>query len=190
MTIKHKTTKIEGLILIEGKRHDDHRGFFSETYNYREYKKIGIDIEFIQDNHSKSFLAGTLRGLHFQNPPKAQAKLIRCSIGSIYDVVVDIRKGSPTFGRWEGFNLTANNANQLYIPIGFAHGFMTLESNSEILYKCSDYYSPENEGSLLWDDKDININWPLEYEPILSEKDENAVSFRNLNTSFVYKDNL
>ena len=126
------------------RRFSDDRGFFAETYNRKKYMELGIDIEFVQDNHSLSREVGTLRGLHFQAPPRAQAKLVRCGRGAIFDVAVDIRRGSPSFGKWEGYKLTAENGHQLYVPIGYAHGFLTLEPDSEIVYKCSDYYAPES----------------------------------------------
>ena len=128
--------------LIPSIRHNDNRGYFAETYSHRKYLELGIDVEFVQDNHSFSREVGTLRGLHFQSPPHAQAKLVRCGRGAIFDVAVDIRRGSPTYGQWEGCELTAKNGDQLYIPVGFAHGFVTLEPDSEIVYKCSDYYAP------------------------------------------------
>ena len=128
----------------------------------------------------------TLRGLHFQSPPYAQAKLVRCGRGAIFDVAVDIRKGSPTFGHWQGYELTAENGEQLYLPIGFAHGFLTLKPYSEIIYKCSDYYAPECEGSVLWSDPDIGINLPRLKDPILSVKDENAPLFKNIDSPFIF----
>ena len=130
--------KINICILIKPNRHGDHRGFFAETYSRRKYFEYGIDIEFVQDNHSISKEVGTLRGLHFQALPHAQAKLVRCGRGALFDVAVDIRRGSPTYGKWEGFELTAENGHQVYVPIGFAHGFITLEPDSEIVYKCTD----------------------------------------------------
>ena len=117
----------------------DHRGFFGETYSLRRYAEMGIDVEFVQDNHSLSRAVGTLRGLHFQAPPAAQGKLVRCGRGAIFDVAVDIRRGSPTYGQWKGHELTAENGHQLYVPVGFAHGFVTLEPDSEIVYKCTGY---------------------------------------------------
>ena len=143
------------LIHIQPERHGDQRGFFAETYSRRKYSELGIDVEFVQDNHSLSRDVGTLRGLHFQASPHAQAKLVRCGRGAIFDVAVDIRLGSPTYGKWEGYELTAENGGQLYVPVGFAHGFVTLEPESEIVYKCSDYYAPETEGAVLWNDPDI-----------------------------------
>ena len=144
--------------LITPPRHGDHRGFFGETYSRRRFAKHGIDVEFVQDNHSLSHFVGTLRGLHFQAPPAAQGKLVRCGRGAIFDVVVDIRSGSPTYGKWEGYELSAENGHQLYVPVGFAHGFVTLEPDSEIVYKCTDYYAPETEGAVLWNS--CGIEWP------------------------------
>ena len=138
------------LILIKPTRHKDERGFFSETYSRRRYKEIGIDVEFLQDNHSFSSEPGTLRGLHFQAPPNAQGKLVRCGKGAIFDVAVDIRKGSPTFGHWEGYELTEENGHQLYVPVGFAHGFVTLNPRSELVYKRTDYYAPQAEETIRW----------------------------------------
>ena len=175
--------------LIPSIRHNDNRGYFAETYSHRKYLELGIDVEFVQDNHSFSREVGTLRGLHFQSPPHAQAKLVRCGRGAIFDVAVDIRRGSPTYGQWEGYELTAKNGDQLYIPVGFAHGFVTLEPDSEIVYKCSDYYAPETEGALLWNDSDIGINWPTETDPILSDKDAVAPLFSDLENPFIFGEN-
>ena len=177
------------LVLIEGKRFEDHRGFFAETYSRRKYVERGVHVEFVQDNHSLSKTTGTLRGLHFQSPPNAQAKLVRCGRGAIFDVAVDIRRGSPTYGKWEGFKLTANNGHQLYIPVGFAHGFKTLEPNSEIVYKCSDYYVPETEGAILWSDPEIGIDWPSDTAPILSDKDAVAPLLSDLESPFTFGEN-
>jgi len=178
-----------GEILIKPTRFGDHRGFFSETYSQKKYADFGIDLDFVQDNHSLSADIGTLRGLHFQRPPKAQAKLVRCGRGAIFDVVVDIRKDSPSFGCWQGYELTANNGWQLFVPIGFAHGFVTLKKNSEIVYKCSDYYDPETEGSVSWEDPDIGINWKLKGDPIISTKDREAPLLRDLESPFFYRVN-
>ena len=177
------------MILIKAKRHGDHRGFFAETYSRRKYSELGVDDDFVQDNHSLSRDVGTLRGLHFQAPPHAQAKLVRCGRGALFDVAVDIRKGSPTYGRWEGYKLTAENGEQLYLPVGFAHGFVTLEPDSEIVYKCSDYYAPETEGAILWNDPDIGIDWPIDVDPILSEKDAVATLLSELESPFIFGDN-
>ena len=172
-------------ILVRPKRFGDHRGFFAETYSRQKYAALGIEAEFVQDNHSLSVDMGTVRGLHFQAPPHAQGKLVRCGRGSIYDVAVDIRAGSVTYGEWVGYTLSAENGHQLYVPPGFAHGFMTLEPDSEIIYKCTDYYAPSTEGSLLWDDPDIGIDWPLDVQAILSEKDAQAPRLRDFETPFV-----
>ena len=177
------------LQLIKINRHGDHRGYFAETYSKREYLNLGIDVDFVQDNHSFSREAGTLRGLHFQAPPHAQAKLVRCGRGAIFDVTVDIRRGSSEFGRWKGFELTAESDYQLYIPIGFAHGFVTLEPEVEIAYSCSDYYAPETEGTILWNDPDIGIDWPVDTHPILSDKDAIAPLLSNFESPFVFGEN-
>jgi dTDP-4-dehydrorhamnose 3,5-epimerase len=160
---------------IRPARHGDHRGFFSEVYNLAALVEHGIDTIFVQDNHSFSAEAGVLRGLHYQSPPAAQAKLVRVIRGAIYDVAVDIRHGSPTFGRWVGLTVSAEAWNQILVPEGFAHGFVTLEPETEVLYKVSAPYSPEHDRGIRWDDPAIGIEWPLEgREPILSEKDRAA----------------
>lgn len=174
------------LLLIKPNRFIDSRGFFAEIYSRQKYIELEIDVEFVQDNHSISNEVGTLRGLHFQAPPHAQAKLVRCAHGVLFDVAVDIRQGSPTYGEWVGYELSADNGYQLYIPKGFAHGFITLEPNTEILYKCSDYYSPKSEGSLRWNDKDIDIQWVYKGNPILSEKDAIAPLFKDFESPFIY----
>lgn len=173
--------------LIKPSRHSDHRGFFSETYSRSRYAEMGIDVEFVQENHSLSGAVGTLRGLHFQAPPHAQAKLVRCVRGMIFDVAVDIRRNSPTFGQWESHKLTAENGHQLYVPVGFAHGFVTLEPDSEIVYKCTDYYAPETEGAVHW--SSCGIDWPLSVDPILSDKDMIAPAFTNFVSPFIYGQN-
>ena len=177
------------LIHIQPERHGDHRGFFAETYSRRKYSELGIEDEFVQDNHSLSREVGTLRGLHFQAPPHAQAKLVRCGRGALFDVAVDIRRGSPTYGQWQGYELTAENGEQLYVPVGFAHGFVTLVPDSEIVYKCSDYYAPETEGSVLWNDPDIGIDWPSDNAPILSDKDAVAPLLFDLESPFIFGEN-
>lgn len=174
-------------IHITPPRHGDHRGFFGETYSRRQYAKLGIDCEFVQDNHSLSRAVGTLRGLHFQAPSAAQGKLVRCGRGAIFDVAVDIRRGSPTYGKWEGCELTAENGHQFYVPVGFAHGFVTLEPDSEIVYKCTDYYAPETEGAVHWDS--CGIDWPLSGDPILSGKDAIAPTLTDFDSPFIYGEN-
>lgn len=173
--------------LIKPTRFGDHRGFFGETYSKSRYAEMGIDLAFVQDNHSLSRSVCTLRGLHFQSPPHAQAKLVRCGRGAIFDVAVDIRRGSPTFGQWVGYELTAENGYQLYVPIGFAHGFVTLEPDSEIVYKCSDYYAPKAEGAVHWNS--CGVHWPFSANPILSEKDELAPALSDFDSPFVYGTN-
>ncbi|MAV46425.1 MAG: dTDP-4-dehydrorhamnose 3,5-epimerase [Alphaproteobacteria bacterium TMED89] len=180
------TPSLLGLHLLTPRRFGDHRGFFAETYSQRTCAALGIDVTFVQDNHSLSAALGTVRGLHFQAPPHAQAKLVRCGRGAIFDVAVDIRRGSPTYGHWAGYTLSAENGAQLYIPAGFAHGFATLEPDSEIIYKCSDYYAPETEGALRWDDPDIGIAWPLTGAPVLSEKDAAAPLLADFNSQFTF----
>jgi len=181
------TTRLDGVIRVVPKRFGDHRGFFAQTYTRRDYAAAGIDGDFVQDNHSLSAQVGTVRGLHFQAPPHAQGKLVRCGRGAIFDVAVDIRKGSPTFGQWVGFELSAENGAQLYVPPGFAHGFMTLLPDSEIVYKCTDYYAPETEGALRWDDPAIGIDWPLKGEAVLSAKDSVAPLLADLDSPFLWR---
>jgi dTDP-4-dehydrorhamnose 3,5-epimerase len=175
------------LLLISPQRFGDMRGYFGETYSRRRYKEIGVIDDFVQDNHSLSHEVGTLRGLHFQAPPHAQGKLVRCGRGAIFDVAVDIRRGSPTYGQWEGYELTAENGHQLYVPVGFLHGFVTLESDSEIVYKCTDYYAPETEGAVRWDS--CEIVWPLTGSPILSDKDLVAPALADFESPFIYGEN-
>ncbi|WP_116083524.1 dTDP-4-dehydrorhamnose 3,5-epimerase [Tropicimonas sp. IMCC34011] len=182
-------TRLVDLHLIEPRRFGDHRGFFAETWNRRAFEAEGIVIDWVQDNHSLSATPGTLRGLHFQAPPHAQAKLVRCGRGRLFDVVVDLRGGSPTYGQWEGFELSAENGRQLLIPAGFAHGFVTREADTEIVYKCSDYYAPETEGAVAWDDPAIGIDWGLEgTDPILSDKDRAAPRLSDIEMPFIYEE--
>jgi len=178
---------IQEVIYLKPPRHTDHRGFFAEVYSLRRYAEIGIDVKFVQDNLSLSKLAGTLRGLHFQAPPAEQGKLVRCGRGAIFDVVVDIRLGSPAYGQWRGFELTAENGHQLFVPVGFAHGFVTLQPDSEIVYKCTDYYAPETEGAVRWDS--CGIEWPLSGDPILSDKDAIAPALADFDSPFIYGEN-
>jgi dTDP-4-dehydrorhamnose 3,5-epimerase len=183
MQIDH--TALDGVLMLTPRRFGDHRGFFEETWNSRLLADEGITTSFVQDNHSMSAMPGTVRGLHFQGPPSAQAKLVRCGRGALFDVAVDIREGSATYGRWVGVELTFENGRQLLIPEGFAHGFMTLTTDTEIVYKCSDYYAPETEGSLRWNDPDIGIDWPdAGHAPTLSEKDAAAPGLAEFVTPF------
>jgi len=170
---------IPDIILFEPKVFGDDRGFFFESFNQIIFEKItGITPTFIQDNHSKS-IKGVLRGLHYQLPPKEQGKLIRAIQGEIFDVVVDIRKDSPTYGQWLSEVLSADNKKQLWIPTGFAHGFLTLSERAEILYKTTDFYASECERCIAWNDPEIGIEWPLQGKPILSEKDMRGLSLSN-----------
>ena len=163
---------ISGVKVVTPKRHGDSRGFFSEVYNRADWESAGLHFEFVQDNHSFSAAIGTLRGLHFQTPPFAQAKLIRAGRGRIFDVAVDIRRSSPTFGKYVGVELSAENWRQLLVPIGFAHGFVTLEPDTEVLYKTTAVYSPANDSGIAWDDPDLGVAWPLPAAgPTLSDKD-------------------
>lgn len=178
------------LKVLTPRRFGDARGWFSETWNRAKLAAKGIEIDFCQDNHSLSEAQGTLRGLHFQAPPFAQAKLVRCLRGRIFDVAVDIRRGSPTFGKWVGLELSAENGKQLLIPAGFAHGFLTLEPNCEIAYKVDAYYSAECDGGIAWDDPAIGINWPkFDSEPVLSDKDRSLPPLEGLLVDFPYDGN-
>jgi dTDP-4-dehydrorhamnose 3,5-epimerase len=176
------------LVEIIPARHGDHRGFFSEVWSHADLAAEGFDIAFIQDNHSYSAEAGVLRGLHYQEPPFAQAKLVRVARGSIFDVAVDIRQGSPTFGRWAGITLSAQEWNQILVPEGFAHGFLTLEPDCEVLYKVSAPYSRDHDRSIRFDDPAIGVAWPLEdLSPILSEKDCSAPLLAAAGPAFRYE---
>lgn len=179
-------TNLNGVLVAEPSVYGDHRGWFMETYNISEFEKVGVSLNFIQDNQSFSAQKGTLRGLHYQLNPKAQTKLIRCTKGAIFDVAVDIRKKSPTYGKWFGIELSAENKKQLLIPKGFAHGFMTLIDNVEVQYKVDEIYSPDNDRGILWNDSNIDIKWPLEIQPVLSEKDKKAPSLQNAENNFVF----
>jgi dTDP-4-dehydrorhamnose 3,5-epimerase len=174
--------------LIALHRHSDPRGWFTETYNRETFAGYGITCTFEQDNHSLSVSAFTLRGLHFQTPPRAQDKLVRCIRGRIFDVAVDLRRGSPTFGKWVGTELSAENGHQLFIPIGFAHGFVTLEPECEVTYKCSDTYAPDHDGGIRWDDPAIGIDWPMPagVKPELSAKDKTQPLLADFDSPFPY----
>ncbi len=173
--------------LIRPRRFADARGWFSETYNARSFAELGIMDLFVQDNHSLSLTRGTVRGLHCQLPPHGQVKLVRCLSGAIFDVAVDLRRESPTFAQWVGTTLSAEGGEQLYVPIGFAHGFITLTDNAEVFYKCSDYYAPECETGVIWNDPEIGVAWPLDgIEPVLSEKDLTLPGLRDFPAVFAY----
>ena len=170
--------EIDGLMEISPSKFDDGRGFFSETYNAKSFAKAGIDLNFVQDNHSYSAAKGVVRGLHYQVPPFAQDKLVRVTHGAILDVAVDIRKSSPTFGKWVALEVVAEKWNQIFVPKGFAHGFMTLMENTEVIYKVTDYYSPQHDRSIRFDDPSIGIDWPLPSSGVqLSDKDHKAPLF-------------
>jgi dTDP-4-dehydrorhamnose 3,5-epimerase len=170
MPFEFKKLDIPEVILVIPKIFGDSRGFFMETYKASEFKANGVEVDFVQDNHSRS-TKDVIRGLHFQKAPKSQAKLIRCPKGRIFDVAVDLRPDSKTFGQWVGAELSEENQNMLYIPAGFAHGFSVLSDEAEVMYKASDEYAPELDAGILWNDKDVNINWQIE-NPIISDKDK------------------
>lgn len=165
-------TSLAGVLHIEPAVHGDRRGFFVETFREERWREVGIDLAFVQDNQSRS-KRGTLRGLHFQTSP-GQAKLVRCARGSIFDVVVDLRRGSPTFGRWEGFALDDASMRQLFVPVGFAHGFCVTSEVADVVYKCSSYYDPATEAGIAWDDPAIGVAWPVDVEPLVSARDASA----------------
>ncbi|MBL5922236.1 dTDP-4-dehydrorhamnose 3,5-epimerase [Lelliottia amnigena] len=173
-------TDIPDVLIFEPKVFGDDRGFFFESFNQNVFEEVvGRKIEFVQDNHSKS-CKGVLRGLHYQMEPHAQGKLVRCIAGEVFDVAVDIRKKSPTFGQWVGVNLSAENKRQLWIPEGFAHGFVVLSETAEFVYKTTEYYHPKSERSIIWDDRIINILWPIDSIPLLSVKDSQALPFSSV----------
>lgn len=176
-------TTLKDVYLLKPKVFNDERGFFIETYSKQKFQELGIEADFVQDNHSKSVTKGVLRGLHYQLSPYTQSKLVRVTKGAVYDVIVDLRKDSPTYGKWEGFELTDNNFLMLFVPKGFAHGFVTLENDTEFQYKCDNFYNKESEGAIIWNDPDLKIYWPIE-NPILSEKDASAQAFKKFNSPF------
>ncbi len=178
-------TPLPGVLVLTPARHGDARGFFSESWNRRLLAEHGIALEFVQDNQSLSVAENTLRGLHFQAPPHAQAKLVRCGRGRLYDVAVDIRRGSPSYGRWAGAELSAANGRQMLVPAGFLHGFVTREPDTEILYKCSDYYAPECDGAVHWDS--CGIDWGLTGDPVLSPKDAAAPPLAAFDSPFAWE---
>lgn len=178
-----RETKLRGASVITPKRFGDARGFFSEVWNKRDLAEAGITADFVQDNQSLSARKGTVRGLHYQAPPHAQGKLVRCGRGAIWDVAVDVRADSPTFGQWEGVELSAENGRQLWIPPGFLHGFATLTDDCEVLYKCTDVYAPEADGAVRFDS--LDIDWRLDgADPVLSDKDAAAPAFADWTTPF------
>jgi dTDP-4-dehydrorhamnose 3,5-epimerase len=181
-----QATPLEGLLVLTPARHGDARGFFSESWNRQRMQDAGVDMDFVQDNHSLSAKVGTVRGLHFQSPPHAQDKLVRCGKGVLFDVAVDIRRGSPTYGQWYGIELSFENGKQLLVPAGFLHGFVTRAPDTEIVYKCSDYYSPECDGAVRWDS--CGIDWGITQEhALLSEKDTTAPALADFESPFIWE---
>lgn len=179
-------TALPGVLILTPKRFGDDRGFFSESWNRKLLAGHGIDLDFVQDNHSLSAAENTVRGLHFQAPPFAQDKLVRCGQGVIFDVAVDIRKGSPTYGKWVGAELSAQNGRQLLVPKGFLHGFSTRTPGAEVIYKCTDYYAPEADGAVRFDDPAIGIDWGLSGPAVLSDKDAAAPLLGDFDSPFVW----
>ena len=178
-------TGLPGLKVLTPQRFGDARGFFSECWSRQRLAAQGIDLEFVQDNHSLSMQLGTLRGLHFQTPPHAQAKLVRCGRGALFDVAVDIRRSSPTYGKWFGIDLSAENGKQLLVPEGFLHGFITRAPETEILYKCSDYYAPDCDGAVAWDS--CGVDWGFDGMPVLSAKDAAAPALADFVSPFTWQ---
>ena len=188
MAVHIETTELLDVVILTPDRFADARGFFSESYNLNTLAKAGIEVPFVQDNHSFSVVSGTVRGLHFQSPPYAQTKLVRCGRGSCFDVAVDIRSGSTTYGKWVGVELSFENGRQLLVPAGFAHGFVTREPETEVVYKCSHEYAPQAEHSLLWNDADIGIEWGVDAsDAVLSDKDAAAGKFADLQSPFIWE---
>lgn len=185
LAMRIETTSLAGVLALEPRRSRDSRGWFSETWNRTRMAEAGLDLDWVQDNHSFSAAKGTLRGLHFQSPPRAQDKLVRCTRGAILDVAVDFRTGSPSFGEWVGVELSPGNGRQLLVPKGFLHGFITLSEDTEVQYKCTDTYSPEHEGAVAWNDPQIGIDWGV-VTPILSAKDMAAPLLKDVASPFAY----
>ncbi|MBF0580341.1 dTDP-4-dehydrorhamnose 3,5-epimerase [Erysipelotrichaceae bacterium RD49] len=189
--MKVTETAIPGVLIIDTDVFGDHRGYFTETYSKPKYEKMGIDVDFVQDNMSFSAAEGTVRGLHWQNPPYAQSKLVSCTKGRVIDVAVDIRKGSPTFGKWVSCELSEDNHRQFFIPQGFAHGFLTLSPDVEFRYKVDNVYNKESEGAIRYDDPTVNVDWGALLdgrEAILSDKDRIAPELADSNNQFVYEE--
>jgi dTDP-4-dehydrorhamnose 3,5-epimerase len=183
-----ESTPLQGVLILTPARHGDARGFFSESWSRKVLAGHGIDLDFVQDNHSLSAVPGTVRGLHFQSPPHAQDKLVRCGRGALFDVAVDIRVGSPSYGQWFGVELTADNGKQLLVPKGFLHGFATREPDTEIVYKCTDYYAPACDGAIRFDDPGIGIDWGFDMSlAVLSAKDKAAPLLADFKSPFTYE---
>ncbi len=179
-------TALPDVLILTPNRFGDARGWFTETWNGPRMAAMGIDLTFVQDNHSMSAPAGTLRGLHYQKPPHAQDKLVRCTKGAIRDVAVDVRRGSPAYGQWVAVDLTAENTRQLLVPKGFLHGFVTLTPDTEVQYKCTDIYAPDCDGGIRWDDPDIGVDWRTD-TPVLSGKDQSAPFLRDWISPFEWQ---
>jgi len=186
MPFKFKRLKIPDVTLIKPQVFEDERGFFMESYKESDFKDFGIEEKFVQDNHSKS-KKNVLRGLHYQIPPMEQTKLVRCIIGKIFDVAVDIRKGSPYYGKWVGEYLSEENKNILFIPAGFAHGYLVMSEEAGILYKVTNEYSPEHDRGIIWNDPEIGIDWPMENNLIISAKDKKLPTIKKANNIFILK---
>lgn len=185
-------TKLPGVLVVETDVHGDNRGYFTEIYNKEKYIELGITTEFVQDNMSFSASKGTLRGLHWQNPPYAQAKLVYVTRGAVIDVVVDIRKGSPTFGQWTSVELSAENHRQIFVPHGFAHGVLTMTDDVELRYKCDNYYNKDSEGGMRYDTPEVGVDWAAllgGIEPTLSDKDINSPGLSEADNRFVFGEN-
>ncbi len=183
-----ETTDLAGVVVISTRWFADDRGSFTESYNERRWREAGITQRFVQDNHVQSHKVGTLRGMHYQRRPHAQAKLVRALRGAIWDVVVDLRHGSPSFGKWQGFTLSDENRKQLLVPAGFAHGYITLTDQAEVMYKVDDVYAPGSEGGLAWNDPDLAIAWPLPPGgPILAQRDADLPRFADLPIDFTWE---
>jgi dTDP-4-dehydrorhamnose 3,5-epimerase len=183
--MKIEPTDLPDVMVLTPARFGDDRGWFSETFNAARMAALGLDMVWVQDNHSMSAKAGTLRGLHYQSPPHAQDKLVRCSKGAVLDVAVDIRRGSPGYGKWVGVELTPENGRQLLVPKGFLHGFVTKAPDTEVQYKCSDVYAPDCDGAIRWNDPDLGIDWGVS-APVLSAKDAAAPAFRDFTSPFTW----
>lgn len=186
--MKQTSTPLPDLVVLEPKIHADDRGYFLETYNINTLAQLGINTVFVQDNHSRSARAGTVRGLHYQTPPKAQDKLVRCIRGRVFDVAVDIRNGSPGYGKWYGLELSDENRKQLLVPKGFLHGFVTLSDECDVVYKCSDVYDRDCDGAIAFDDPDLGIDWGVTRDTAhLSNKDMAAPRFADFDNPFTYE---
>lgn len=181
--MEFRKTNLKDAYLITPPVFRDPRGFFLESYSKQKFQEQGIEIDFVQDNHSLSTEKGVLRGLHFQRPPFAQAKLVRVTRGKVFDVIVDLRKNSKTYGEWQSFELSAENFQMLFVPRGFAHSFLTLEDNTEFQYKCDEFYHPEADSGIIWNDPTLKIDWPVE-NPVLSEKDQKLGTFKDFESPF------